>query len=94
MLLLGLCTCAPEMWPSHEANVKELFSRASFDLNCPREELRTVQIDARTRGMSGCGHRAAYVKTCSDGDCTWVLNGDSTPSGRAKAAADEKDDHQ
>ena len=48
--------------------------------------LDVVEIDARTRGVRGCGQRATYVescKPCANGylgcECTWLLNADTRP---------------
>ena len=63
------------------ASVSQLRSRASFDLDCPAQQLRITEIDARTRGVRGCGQRVTYIESCSDSrrarnTCTWVLNRD------------------
>ena len=59
----------------------QLRTRAGFDLGCPSQQLRVVQIDAATRGVTGCGGRNTYVEDCErDGafgwraGCTWILN--------------------
>jgi hypothetical protein len=63
----------------------QLLDRASFDLNCPEEQLRIERIDSRTRGVRGCGRQGVYIEncqTCSVGDnnsqqrcnCTWVVD--------------------
>jgi len=61
------------------ATVEQLGPRASFDLNCPPNQLSIVKLDNRTIGVQGCGQRATYIENCSmiDGYCTWVLNNDS-----------------
>jgi len=62
-----------------DEELAELKGRAAFDFDCPKSEIKTVTIDDRTRGASGCGHRGSYVYVCSrrayTEDCTWVLNG-------------------
>jgi hypothetical protein len=64
------------------ATSQQLVRRASFDLNCPQEQISVHQIDRRTRGARGCGQRAVYIQSCQGGGtaaaCTWVLNADST----------------
>jgi hypothetical protein len=54
--------------------------RASFDLSCPASQLRMVDLDEKTVGVSGCGDKAVYVSAC-DGQpghftttCKWVQN--------------------
>lgn len=60
------------------ATQDQLIRRATFDLQCPQQNLSVVQIDSRTRGVSGCGQKAVYVESCTgpgnNTDCTWVLN--------------------
>ena len=69
-LLVGGCA---------HASGDQLAHRASFDLNCAEKQLQVVELDARTRGVSGCGQKVTYVETC-DGPrqnfgtkCTWAL---------------------
>jgi hypothetical protein len=71
MLLLGatLLACGAD-------EVEQLRARSSFDLQCPKDQLRMVRIDDRTVGVTGCGTRAVYVESCSFDDCTWILNSD------------------
>jgi hypothetical protein len=66
------------------ATEEQLRARAAFDLNCSSEQLQLVEIDERTRGVTGCGQRTTYIESCavSDGygtkrDCTWVQNADT-----------------
>jgi hypothetical protein len=62
-------------------------SRASFDLQCPDEQLRFQWFDTKSFGVAGCNRRATYVETCHQGalatmrECTFVRNGavESTP---------------
>ncbi len=60
------------------ATQEQLIRRASFDLQCPAEKIRTYEIDRRTRGVAGCGQKAVYVESCNgpnnNMNCTWVLN--------------------
>ena len=57
-----------------------LLKRAAFDLNCTKDELSVTKLDARTRGVRGCGHKATYVESCDAPptafvrNCTWVMN--------------------
>ncbi len=81
---LALVACGPEMYATGDATLDQLKSRASFDLDCPKSELRTTTIDDRTRGVSGCGQRVTYVESCdrvgnwgAKDNCTWVQNTDS-----------------
>jgi hypothetical protein len=74
--------CAETLY-SGEATHTQLVDRASFDLDCPRSEIKTVTLDDRTRGVSGCGKQMTYVESCdrdnfgNKENCTWVLNTDS-----------------
>jgi hypothetical protein len=58
------------------ATEKQLRIRAAFDLDCSESELEVVEIDARTRGVRGCGQHVTYVESCAP-NCTWVLNTDT-----------------
>jgi len=60
--------------------------RASFELQCPREQLQVIGLNAdldrqvgpgNQVGVSGCSRRAVYVLTPYAG---WVLNSESHPS--------------
>jgi hypothetical protein len=86
-----------EVYEKHWNQVlTDLGPRASYDLNCPREQLeltlfkRTGRVPTEV-GVAGCGTRAMYIKQTarvpggmapiiSD---TWILNSDS----RAAASA-------
>ena len=65
------------------ATEAQLKSRAAFDFDCNESQLVLHKIDDRTRGVTGCGHRATYVEVCNacaNGyqgcDCSWLLNTD------------------
>ena len=60
-----LVACAP-------ANIDGLQKRASFDFACPEEQLVIERIDDDTRGVTGCGHRATYIRRGG-----WIQNGSS-----------------
>jgi hypothetical protein len=75
---IGLLLCS---FGCGAATIKQLSKRAAFELECPAEQLEIVEIDTRTRGVSGCGRRAVYVETCERfgqynefGKCTWTLD--------------------
>jgi len=58
---------------------RRLVNRAAFDLNCT-EPLGVTPIDAKTRGVRGCGKQATYVQICDAAidnplrSCVWVMN--------------------
>jgi hypothetical protein len=65
--------------------VHPVVKQASFDLNCPRPELRYLQIAPDQWGAVGCGKRARYKRHCqqrvADGHgvrfedhCSWMLD--------------------
>ena len=54
--------------------------RASYDLQCPEENLEVTEIDDATRGVRGCGQQVVYVEACPKNRCTWILNSDSRPA--------------
>lgn len=54
-----------------------LRDRASYDLECPRDQLVITEIRGGLtgdRGVSGCNHRATYVFVDGTG---WVMNNSS-----------------
>jgi hypothetical protein len=63
------------------ATPEQLKTRASFDMDCPKSEIKYVDLDDKTRGVSGCGQHTTYVEVCSQDSggqtCTWVLNTDA-----------------
>ena len=75
--LLGSCATTSEL--------DNLRKRASFEMNCPENEVRVSSLDdeSKTYGVNGCGQRAVYLWHCSGGalaeECKWVLNSNSTP---------------
>lgn len=66
------------------ANTDQLRARAAFDLQCDQAQLQVVDIDDRTKGVTGCGHQATYVKTelpptwTEPAKETWVKNSETT----------------
>ena len=51
-----------------------LVQRASFDLDCPEDELQIRSLgDEHTQGASGCGRRATYLFDAPHK--RWLLNG-------------------
>jgi len=78
-----------------DEELSTLKTRASFDLDCPKADIRTVTIDDETRGVNGCGKRAAYVHVCrkehdfgSEEQCNWILNSNSH-RGRRQSSDEE-----
>jgi hypothetical protein len=73
--------------------VHPLTKRASFDLQCPGEQLHYYELSERSYGVKGCDKQATYVESCRGGawseECTWVLNG-MVESTAAKADADPR----
>jgi hypothetical protein len=70
------------------ATEDQLRTRAAFDLDCPAKSITIVELDGASSGVSGCGQRATYVKSCDRQDvartCTWVLNGDARKTSSEK----------
>jgi hypothetical protein len=50
-----------------------VLERAPFDLNCPKEKIKMVRINAKTRGVMGCQKRLTYI--ASPGCNTGVMPG-------------------
>jgi hypothetical protein len=65
------------------ASMEALRRRASFDFNCAENKLEVVEIDGRTRGVSGCGQRATYVEDCRSVSTT-MANGQLMSSSTGK----------
>lgn len=58
---------------------------APFDLDCPEDQLRFERLHKTAWGVSGCGKRTKYVRTCQQvtygtvglfhkNKCRWVQN--------------------
>ena len=59
-------------------STQDLRERASFELNCPQENLQltVLSIEGRQLGVSGCGARGTYVyKHLDIAHWGWVNNG-------------------
>ena len=51
-----------------------LAERASFDLNCPEDDVQIRSLgDEDTQGAAGCGRRATYLYDSEHN--RWILNG-------------------
>lgn len=77
------------------ATQEQLLKRAAFDFDCSESELELHELDERTVGIRGCGHRATYVEmcnTCANGyqgcDCSWMLNTDGVKDEGARGASE------
>lgn len=54
-----------------------LLQRATFDLNCPRSEIKADLLSDGVAGVTGCGQRATYIDHCGgymNLNCNWALN--------------------
>lgn len=77
LLLTTLSLLAPACAPTGH-----LINRAAFDLECSRDKLKIVDLDANTKGVKGCGRRATYVWSCGERQtCAWVMN---SPRGESR----------
>jgi hypothetical protein len=77
--MLALIGCATGLTSASLLEDRRLIDRAAFDLNCA-EPMAVTKLDAKTRGVRGCGRQATYVQLC-DGpadnvtrSCVWVMN--------------------
>ena len=41
--------------------MKKVVNKASFEHDCPKENIRVTQLDGYTFGAKGCGSRSTYV---------------------------------
>ncbi len=66
--------------PIRQSFAEHALSRASFEMECPREQLRLTGLNRSLEedpiagaqvGVSGCDRRSVYVFTSASG---WVLN--------------------
>ncbi|KIG11566.1 hypothetical protein DB30_03278 [Enhygromyxa salina] len=71
--------------PDDEISWQNLRTKASFDLNCPAEELEIVHISGHCgtssynmcmQGVTGCGQRASYMYLTAG---SWGLDAVSRP---------------
>lgn len=103
ILLLALSACGPTiqsgsfMLKKHDAerSFDAITNRASFELHCPREQLKLVTLNVsrdvfpgdwpRQVGVEGCGQRAVYVR---DGIADWIMNTERTEAREAPVSAD------
>ena len=57
--------------------------RATFDLNCPRDQLNIVDLSNDAYGITGCGQRATYIVECRNYNriesCKAILNSSKKP---------------
>jgi len=79
--LVTLAGCATSGWTSESLREdRRLVKRAAYDLDCT-EPMGVTHIDAKTRGVRGCGRQATYVQLCDAPvdnpmrSCAWVMNG-------------------
>jgi len=63
MVYLSLLGCASTM-------KAVTLKRATFDLDCPEDQLQIQELTTDTWGVKGCGRRATYI---IEGDC-WIEN--------------------
>jgi hypothetical protein len=63
------------------ATQAQLRARASLDLSCAPESIRTEALDSGTQVASGCGKRAIYVELFNNArHPTWMLNSNVEPT--------------
>jgi hypothetical protein len=60
-----------------------LANKASFNLNCPKSQLRYHKLSERQYGVSGCGVRSTFIYVCrkstgpggwGSDKCDWIKN--------------------
>jgi hypothetical protein len=54
-----------------------LRSRASYELQCPENQLQITDLGDQTAGVDGCGRRGVYVYDSGAG--AWLLNSQIHP---------------
>ncbi|HEX8698533.1 MAG TPA: hypothetical protein VF815_06840 [Myxococcaceae bacterium] len=74
-LLLSGCAGLRERYMT--ANIATLRDRASFDLECPKEQIQLTELGKfEMQGAEGCGKRATYI--FSSGQAVWLMNSEAT----------------
>ena len=58
-IVLGCSTVGKERLDEYIIN--KSLTKASFEFDCPSEEIDIKRLDATTFGVSGCGYRSTYV---------------------------------
>jgi len=68
------------------ATIEQLRARAAFEMDCAEGKLTVTPIDARVKGVSGCGRKATYVEVCEKKDinCTWSRESTKTAAKTAR----------
>jgi hypothetical protein len=64
MSTLKLVLAATAMIVAGCSPVNTVVKQASFDLNCPREQIQVIRIDTNNYGATGCDKRASYLAGC------------------------------
>jgi hypothetical protein len=54
--------------------IDELRPQAAFDLNCPKDQIQTVELSEGVVGVTGCGQRATYVRTGNGPAANWAMS--------------------
>jgi len=67
------------------ASQNKLIRRASFDLDCPVDQLKVTEIDYISKGVVGCDRRAAYIWSMNLS--SWILNSASQRSSLSNKAS-------
>lgn len=62
----SLVACERKTNAPDENKPHRILKRASFDMNCPAEQLDTFLLDEHTRAVVGCGKRASYNHICTE----------------------------
>ena len=85
-LLFG-CSALVSVRAAHnEAGQDAVRERASFDFECPSDQLTLMSLESESEfptqyGVTGCGRRSVYVHLPSSGwPGTWVLDSNSNPA--------------
>jgi hypothetical protein len=75
LFLVAACQEGPD------PDVSAVKKRASFEIDCPKSEVKAFWIDDKTIGVKGCGQKLVYVQACRGQgiteECQWILNSDS-----------------
>jgi len=56
----------------------DLGERASFDLKCPKEQIKLTKLDDITFGAEGCDRSATYIY--NDYKNIWIMNSTAQPA--------------
>jgi hypothetical protein len=86
---LGCVTVGLARTGSAGAFQMDWLAHASFDMSCPKDQLRAEDLGDQAVGVRGCGKKATYLFREGRGgqDDQWIMSGSVTADDIAPSAA-------